>query len=335
MCFSAGLLLVPLSTRAQTAGGDNRASAALLFDQAQAALAASNVEEACTKLEASQRLDAQLGTLLHLSACYERLGRVASAWSGWREAADWAVQRKDEREKIARKHAQELEPKVPRLTLRVSGTAPAGLQAKRDGAEVAPALFGSAVPVDPGKHHIEVTAPGYRMLERDVTLAEGGREVVEIALAPDAEPSPIAVTAPITPVALGPDTSAPTADKASAGLQRPLGLALGGLGVVALGVGTYFAFDSKSTLRDRDDVCPSRKGCTVAEGKKNDELTEDARKAARFANIGLVGGAVLAAAGVTLWLTAPSEPKATPGPSASFSPWATTTGAGCAFQGAF
>jgi serine/threonine-protein kinase len=308
-----------------------------LFDEAQAALAASKTEEACSKLEASQKLDAQLGTLLHLSACYERLGRVASAWSGWREAADWAGQRKDEREKIARKHAQELEPKVPWLTLRLLKAAPAGLEAKRDGAAVAAALLGSAVPVDPGTHHVEVTAPGFQKLERDVALAEGGRQVVEIDLLPlptagDPAAAPSAATPPLLSSSNAPANAAAPSDKGS-GLQRPLGLALGGLGVVALGVGTYFGFDAKGKLSERDDVCPTRKGCTVAEGAKNEQLTKDARSSARFANIGWIGGAVLAAAGVTLWLTAPSKPSTTA--SARLTPWASAEVAGCVVEGAF
>lgn len=334
--MSALVLTLGLPASAQTSTGDNRASAGVLFDEAQAALAASKIEEACSKLEASQKLDAQLGTLLHLSACYERLGRVASAWSGWREAADWAGQRNDEREKIARRHAQELEPQVPWLTLRLLKAAPAGLEAKRDGLPVALALLGSAVPVDPGTHKVEVTAPGFQKLEKDVTLAQGVRQVVEIDLQPAGAPA-AAVGAP-PPLVPSSDTpsNAPAPNDKGGGFQRPLGLAVGGLGVVALGVGTYFGLHARSVLSDRDDVCPTRKGCTVAEGQKNEQLSEDARKSARTANIAWVGGAVLAAAGVTLWLTAPQEkPSTSASARPRLTPWASAEGAGCFVEGAF
>lgn len=331
--MSALLLTLTLPAHAQSSTGDNRASAGVLFDEAQAALAASKIEEACSKLEASQKLDAQLGTLLHLSACYERLGRVASAWSGWREAADWAGQRNDEREKIARRHAQELEPQVPWLTLRLLKPAPAGLEAKRDGLPVAPALLGSAVPVDPGTHKIEVSAPGFQKLEKDVTLAQGVRQVVEIDLQLASAPAAASAAPPPLVPSDPPGNAAAPSDKGG-GFQRPLGLAVGGLGVVALGVGTYFGLDARSLLGDRDDVCPTRKGCTVAEGEKNEQLSDDARKSARIANIAWVGGAVLAAAGVTLWLTAPQE-KTSASVRPRVTPWASAEGAGCFVQGAF
>jgi hypothetical protein len=205
------------------------------------------------------------------------------------------------------------------------------LEAKRDGAAVAAALLGSAVPVDPGTHHLEVSAPGFRTFERDVALNEGARETVAVELTPlgaeAAQPSRSSAPPLVT-------TNAPPAADRDGRFQKPLGLAVAGLGIVVLGVGTYFAFDAKSSLSDRDGVCPSRKGCSVAEGAKNEQLTKDARKSARFANIGWASGAVLAAAGVTLWLTAPSE-HPTAGASTRVTPWAGAGAAGCVVEGAF
>src|SRR4051812_40620982 len=75
-------LLVPPAARGQ-AGDPQRALAAqALFDQAEAEMAAGQIASACKRLEEVTRLvpDA-LGGKLKLGDCYEKLGRLASAWS--------------------------------------------------------------------------------------------------------------------------------------------------------------------------------------------------------------------------------------------------------------
>src|SRR6476620_2846381 len=68
-------------------GGDARAAAQALFDSARTLMAQGNFNDACPKLEESQRLDPGVGTQFNLAVCYEAIGRNASAWSLFLEVA--------------------------------------------------------------------------------------------------------------------------------------------------------------------------------------------------------------------------------------------------------
>src|SRR5687767_12500948 len=95
------LLLLPAIARAD--GPRDSLAAEVLFSEARALMKDGRWEEACPKLEASHSLDPALGTLLNLAECYAKVGRTASAWLRYREAAAVAVQQgQKEREGIAR-----------------------------------------------------------------------------------------------------------------------------------------------------------------------------------------------------------------------------------------
>jgi hypothetical protein len=111
---------------------------------------------ACPKFEASLKLDPGLGAILNLADCYEKNGQTASAWAEFREASAAArASGSKDREDLARQRAAALEPKLSRLTIVVGKQS---AQVTRDGTSVDSAAFGTAMPVDPGKHVIEATA---------------------------------------------------------------------------------------------------------------------------------------------------------------------------------
>ena len=89
-----------------------------LFDDAEKLMAVDRVSEACPKYAESQRLDPQLGTLLHLGVCYGKVGKTASAWASFKDAADMAARKHDERESVARQYIADLEPRLSRLSAR-------------------------------------------------------------------------------------------------------------------------------------------------------------------------------------------------------------------------
>lgn len=103
--------------------------------------------------------------------------------------------------------------------------------------------------------------------------------------ATDEHGQPLSITAP-----------APAAGDERGHLLAYSGVALGGLGLAALGAGAYYASSSRSINEEVAAVRPGA-GTTQVEA---DELNERAANAARNANIFLVAGAAATAIGATL-----------------------------------
>jgi serine/threonine-protein kinase len=80
----------------------------------------------------------------------------------------------------------------------------------------------------------------------------------------------------------------------------------GALGVVSLGIGSYFGFKAISKNNDAKTHC-SGSVCNTPEGES---LTKDAQSAATVSNITIGVGAAFVVAGVVLYLT--SAPKDKP-----------------------
>ena len=80
LCFICLLALSAGSARAQSQTAD-QAAAEILFQEGIHLLDEKKFAEACPKLEESVRLERAPGALLNLAACYEGLGKTASAWA--------------------------------------------------------------------------------------------------------------------------------------------------------------------------------------------------------------------------------------------------------------
>src|SRR5262249_53123580 len=124
-------------------------------------MASGNFEAACPKLVESGRLDPGVGTLLTLGECYDHLGKSASAWSTFREAAALAHTRGQKaREKVARSRASAIEPELSKLQIDVPPSSEVtGIAVLRDQEAVGKPIWGTQVPIDPGDHTIAVSAP--------------------------------------------------------------------------------------------------------------------------------------------------------------------------------
>jgi len=304
-----GIALVLFGTFAETAAAQtpssNEAAAEALFAEGRSLVAAGNVREGCEKLEASQRLDPGTGTLIHLADCYEKLGRTATAWARFREAASRASRdARSDWENIARTRAAELESKLARLRV----DAPAGVTVRRDGDEIPAAALGTPLPIDPGEHELTATAPGKKTWTARIVVAPSGNEAVTVpALASD-----------------GDRTSSASATSNDGASLRTVGWVASGVGVAGLALGAVTGLMATSLNQSSKDVCPND-GVCADEGARSDN--EAARRAATFSTIGFVAGAVLLAGGITLVLVAPSSASsgaARPGPSTALRASATT-----------
>ena len=322
------LACTPFSALAQSASsGDDAPTALTLFEEGRRLVAEGKLDLACPKFVASEKMVPKVSTLLNLADCYEREGRLASAWARYTEAAAMAQQAgQSDRVAFARERATALEPRLPRLTI-VALHPLAGRLVKRDGADVLDAALGTAVPVDAGAHVIEVSAPGKRSWSRTITAA--GTENTTVTL-PDLEDA--LATPSVAPAALvnpAPPAPAPAEHAASPGALSPWRVAaLGatGAGVVGLGLGAAFGVAAISKKNDAEqqgcagNVCPAGAAST----------REDARTDANIASAVLIAGGVLVAGGAALWFFAP---KSTAGVAAV--PHAGPAGAGIDLVGRF
>ena len=297
-----------MSARAQATGAD------VLFDQGRKLYTAGKYEEAAEKFRESQRLDPAPGTLLNLAECYVKLGKTASGWSTFREAAALAATRQQpKREKYARDKATALEPTLSRLTIVVPDAARVdGLQIQRGDRQVDPALWGVAVPVDPGTVEVVASAPGHVAWRKQIQVDPGGAKL-ELAIPPLEGAAPVPSPAPTPappaepPVSPPPAQPAPSPVEEEPGASRRLaGLVLGGVGLAGLGIGTGLYIASQSTIDDAN--CPDS---VCVEGVGDPDQHEEGRSQEKRSFIVLGLGGALAVTGVVLVLTAPSKSSET------------------------
>ncbi|MBN1609017.1 MAG: hypothetical protein JW940_20485 [Polyangiaceae bacterium] len=318
---AAGIFVLLLGASGQAQNAD-KSAAVTLYDQAQQLMQQGRYEEACPKYAESNRLDPQLGVLLHLADCYEKEGRFASAWATFRDAADLADRRADARSLAAKDRASALEGRLSRLTISVPPeSAVSGLEVERDGTTIGSALWGTAVPVDPGSHTVRATAPGKVPWESTVEVTEvGAAAAVTVPALADARSVTTGTQQAVGHNATwesGGDTTAagrgsgpqhPGEERLVSGpTQRILGYVAGGLGVIGVGVGIAYLVERSDALDDRDAICPASVDCAPGDQRRIDELTDRARDASTLGAVGLVVGGALLAGGAALVLTAPED----------------------------
>ncbi|MGC4094227.1 MAG: hypothetical protein QM756_41220 [Polyangiaceae bacterium] len=312
ICMASALSAVAQPSQASAA---EKASAEALFDEALRLMHAGKFAEACPKFEVSQRIEAAVGTMLYLAECYEEIGRTASSWATFREAASLAeAAGQTDRMKTARSRAARLEPDLAWLTIVVSkeARAIAGLQLRRAQTAVQADLSGVAVPVDPGEVVVEASAPGYAPFSTTVTVPVRGRISVPIAAltplpttaAPPASAEPAAAATPASaPLAAVPGPAPASAPPPAEGQRSVLPYVFGGVGIVGIGVGSIFGLKAISKAGDARDACPGGK-CGAA---SDVTLADDARSAAKVSNLAFVVGGAALAAGVVLFFTLPKK----------------------------
>lgn len=290
---------------------DNSAEVEALFNDGKKLEQEGNYAAACPKFLASFNLDHRTGTLLNLADCYEKTGMFASAWARFVEARTAALRAgQNDRADFAKQHADALEAKLSKLTVLVPHPV-SGIRVTRDGTLVDAAAIGVAVPVDPGDHVVEASAPGKNAWKGTVHVGDvSDAKAIEVPELTDAPQE-----APVAPV---------VAEKGGLSGGRIAGIATAGAGVVSLGIGAVFGVIALGKESD------SNKDCNV-NGVANDcypagaTLRRDAVNDGNLSSIFLGVGGALVIGGVVLWLTtSPSHPA-----SVAFD------GRGVRFSGAF
>lgn len=300
--IAAALTLVSVDAGAGPSPQD-KAAARSLFDQGRALVKAGNYGQACPKFEESYKLEAGIGTSFNLADCYERIGKTASAWSGFLEAASLArIGGQVQREKVARDRAKDLEPRLSRLVIEVAkGGDVDGFEVRRDGTSIGKGVWGQGVPVDPGEHAVEASAPGRKSWRTTVVLAGDGASITVTVplLAAEQEATP----APVEPPKGPKPPTAPPEDATRGSGQRTAGLVTAGVGLVSLGVAGVFAMQTRSKVSDAEAWCDGA-NCWDQRGV---DLHDEARSKADLATVFSIVGVAALTGGAVLYLTAPRK----------------------------
>ncbi|HEU4412963.1 MAG TPA: hypothetical protein VFS43_47415 [Polyangiaceae bacterium] len=273
---------------------EDEAVADELFRQGRAALEARDYGAACAKFAESQRLSPRGGTLLNLARCHELEGKTASAWAEFGAALRQAKREgRPDREQIAREHLGALEARLSRLTVVVPPAADLpGLVVRCDGTEFKRAVWGGAVPVDPGPHVVEASAPGRLPFRASVRVGpEGDRQSVTL---------PPLREAPSDPAA-GREAPGPAAPPP----WRSIGWAALGVGAAGLGVSALFGGLAIAEGREADDRCGGDGDPERCLDRRGVRANERAKSFADASTLSAAFGLALAGAGIYLVLSHP------------------------------
>lgn len=294
--ISIALGLALSASMSHRAYAGDPAAAQALFDAGMALMKDGKFTEACPKLEESQKLDPGAGTQFRLAECYEKVGRIASAWALFFDVAEASKRDKNtRREKQARERADALKARVPKITLHASRATLdlAGLELFKDGEPIGKSLIDLAVPIDPGERVLSAKAPGKLAWERKITVAEGASMEVTIPPLEDAPPPPKPKPAdgaqPIAPANEGP-SGAVIGMRVGAGVAAAAGIA----GII---VGSVFGLRAKS---EWDEALTHCGGLTDHCSSEGIDLGGKASTSAAIATTGFVVGGVLIAGGAVL-----------------------------------
>ena len=285
----------------KAASAQDIAVAEAAFNEGVKLAQAGNCKDAVTKLELSQKIDPASGTAMNLGKCYEQLGRTASAYGAYSEAAGLArVKVNEERRKEAEERMAALAPNLVKIEVHVK-KAEQGLSLAIDGKPVNEQALSFALPVDPGNRTIEVSAPGKKPW-KTIVLVSSTPGVTPVDVPPLED-----LPAPPPPPSTSADNSMSTGAKVAA-------IGLGVVGVGLLGVGIGYGVDTLGKNAD------SKKFCTADDPNKCSQqgvdLRNQAYSSATISNIGIFAGvgALAVAGGVVLVSRLSSKPATSPKP---------------------
>lgn len=294
------VLSLSLATPLARAEGPDSSVAEALFQEGRRLSAEHRYAEACPKFAESQRLEPAIGTLLNLATCHAAEGKTASAWSEFTRAL--AEARRDDRvdaAQLAEARLAELLPQLAKLRIEVApGEDVPGLQVFLDGQVLQKPAWGVAAPVNPGKHTLRASAPGYVewALEVELGPSEARTQAIPALVPKPSEPGPAPASSSSPPSPTEPEPARPDAWST----QKSLAVGVGAVGVVGLATSLVLGLSAKSTF-DRSAPHCDAQGCDdVGLGLRHDAVVRG-----NVATIVFGVGAVALAGGGVLWLTAP------------------------------
>ncbi|MBK8996835.1 MAG: hypothetical protein IPM35_13950 [Myxococcales bacterium] len=290
----------------EKAGKEQLKAAQRTFEAADGLFDAKRYSEAITAYRASYEIVASPNSRLMIARSLAALGKLDDAYYELVGAVNDAknAAAADEKYaptlKAAEAELASLEPKVGRVELVLSD---ALKEAKINVGPRTLTVLEHAAPVvvTPGNVVVVAALPDGRSVRRELSVAAGATEKVQLDLPAESEPSPTPTPEAPTPAASG---SASTKDLAKPSSLRTYAYIAGGVGVAGLATFTVFGLMNKSKFDDLESSCTNG---SCGPGRQDD--IDAGRRFQTIANIGLAVGVVGIGAGTTLFLLSGSSKK--------------------------
>lgn len=181
-----------------------------------------------------------------------------------------------------------------------------GAVVKVDGVEVGKTPLAEDLVLNAGVHVVAAAAEGHRPWEMRLELAGGDRRNLEVALEPEGTPADASSVAQGALAGqTGQRAGTPAAEPGKT--RRMVAYVVGGVGLGALAVGSVFGVRALTKRRDSDAECPSGQ-CSQA----GVDLNNQAKTAARVADVTIGVGLVAVGVATYLLLTAAKGPPEQP-----------------------
>lgn len=267
-------------------------------------MAAGSYDVACARFRDSDKLDPAVGTRFNLADCEERRGRLATAWSLFRGVLS-ELPSGDDRRPIAEERAQQLAPRLPKVTLLRTAQTPPDMRVRIDGVELGEGSFGVPLPMDPGLHDLTLLRAGGAAPQTvSFVLKEGEHSEL-----------PLTVPSDVSESRAGEPATAHADD--SSGARRRWAYIAAGVGVGGVAFGTVTGIVTLNKKATADANCSSERETCNAAGV---DANESGKTFAALSGIGFGVGVVGLAVGTYLWLTSSAHPSAPSSTAAELAP---------------
>lgn len=293
---------------ASTAFADD---AAKLVADADKAAAVYRYGEACPKYDEAAKLAPSSQAEERAAGCYELWGKKPEAWKRYIAAVALAEKEKSDRLPTLRMKVELQESKFPKLTITlIPADEVPGLVVKRDGQALAKNQLNGLLPLAPGEHRIEATAPGYKPFVHILKVEDGAsipplripqldEDTHAPAAAPTGDPAPGKERDNPPALPLGPTKADSDAGKG----QRIAGYITGGVGVATVITSIAMGISAKATYGQSSGMCDDANRCNAT----GLALRDDASSMATVSTVTFFAGLAITAVGAVLVFTAPTH----------------------------
>ena len=201
--------------------------------------------------------------------------------------------------------ATKLEDAIPTIVFAAqdgAGNDLATVTVTMDGQPLTDRLGGGAIEVDPGEHVFTFTTSGLPPVDKRLVIREAEKNRYErVVLGSEGAPA-TSQAATVRPSGLGDAGKSPPPGQSTWNSEKTIALALAGVGIVGVAVGSVFGLAAHSSWQQAQKDCGST--CSTTSTAQNE--AQDAHNKATLSNVAFIAGAAALAAGVVFWVLAPS-----------------------------